>query len=448
MLRILPGAKSFRVGETARFCVNLENVINLYGADIQVRFPTSLVSVVDADSNAANGINMEPGAFPPANNGGTRTIAANQVIAPNDRMRYAVALLRPSQGVTGSGEVFCFTLQGLATGTGMLTFGPVEMYDQNISPISPAQVEASILVLPAQTPLGTVKGRIQLQSRVDHSGATVKLGNDTTTTDPDGLYAVVGEAGAQELTATMPGYLPALEPRLAVRENQIVTVPVARLIGGDVNDDMKIDLFDLVMVAVNFDKPAREAPRSDINQDGVIDLIDIVMIGANFGKTGVQMSFASSANKDAEAMHKAAGPLGRILADAPKLVRQDQEFKVQVQVRGATGLFGAQFNVGFDPSIVELVDMDEAQAGVQGAIGDALPNAYIAANRLDEAVEGRYDFAATRLAPDSGTSGSGTLATLTFRARAEGNPRIQVTSARLADADAAQLPVILPARSK
>ena len=172
------------------------------------------------------------------------------------------------------------------------------------------------------------------------------------------------------------------------------------------------------------------------------------MIGANFGKTGVQMSFASSANKDAEAMHKAAGPLGRLLTDAPKLVRQDQEFKVQVQVRGATGLFGAQFHLTFDPSIVELVDMDEAQAGVQGAVGDALPNAYVAANRLDEAVEGRYTFAATRLAPDSGTSGSGTLATLTFRARAEGNPRIQVQSARLADADAAQLPVLLPARSK
>jgi len=55
---------------------------------------------------------------------------------------------------------------------------------------------------------------------------------------------------------------------------------------GDLNRDMVVDIFDLVIVASEFGKPPPPIadPRADVNGDGVVDIFDIVLIAADFGK--------------------------------------------------------------------------------------------------------------------------------------------------------------------
>jgi len=54
---------------------------------------------------------------------------------------------------------------------------------------------------------------------------------------------------------------------------------------GDLNRDLCVDIFDLVIVAAEFGKPPPPItdPRADINKDGVVDIFDIVIVAAEFG---------------------------------------------------------------------------------------------------------------------------------------------------------------------
>jgi len=53
---------------------------------------------------------------------------------------------------------------------------------------------------------------------------------------------------------------------------------------GDVNSDGKVDIFDVVLVAVRYGESNPE-PYYDINEDGKIDILDIVSVAVNYGKT-------------------------------------------------------------------------------------------------------------------------------------------------------------------
>ncbi len=55
------------------------------------------------------------------------------------------------------------------------------------------------------------------------------------------------------------------------------------LLGGDVNDDNRIDIRDLSYVAWHFD--GYDA-RADINGDGQVDILDLSLTAGNFGRIG------------------------------------------------------------------------------------------------------------------------------------------------------------------
>jgi hypothetical protein len=52
----------------------------------------------------------------------------------------------------------------------------------------------------------------------------------------------------------------------------------------DGNGDGRVDIYDLVIVALAYDPAALAVdPRADINRDGVVDLFDLVFVAANYG---------------------------------------------------------------------------------------------------------------------------------------------------------------------
>jgi len=56
---------------------------------------------------------------------------------------------------------------------------------------------------------------------------------------------------------------------------------------GDVNADSIVDIFDIVIVALEFGHPPPPIVdlRADVNKDGLVDIFDIVVVALHFGET-------------------------------------------------------------------------------------------------------------------------------------------------------------------
>jgi hypothetical protein len=132
--------------------------------------------------------------------------------------------------------------------------------------------------------LGSIVGRVLLQGRNQHSGATVEVpGGVSATTGEDGRYLLPGlPTGLYTVVARMPGYLETRQVTVAVTAGMQTTLPDVTLRGGDPNGDCTVNLFDLVVVASNYGG-AQPDPRADINADGRVDILDLVLVGGNLG---------------------------------------------------------------------------------------------------------------------------------------------------------------------
>ena len=62
------------------------------------------------------------------------------------------------------------------------------------------------------------------------------------------------------------------------------TVVATLLLASDVNQDGRVDILDLILVAQNFGTPATANPRTDVNSDGDVNILDMVLVAQNFGE--------------------------------------------------------------------------------------------------------------------------------------------------------------------
>ncbi|MBN1922210.1 MAG: hypothetical protein JW892_13260 [Anaerolineae bacterium] len=104
--------------EVVAVTVRINDVINLYGADVIVSFDPTILEVVDKDGNLGN-------ASPVENAGmlsGTIFVAKNEANNTAGTVQYAVTLLNPAPPVTGSGEFIRIYFRAKAAGTSALHF--------------------------------------------------------------------------------------------------------------------------------------------------------------------------------------------------------------------------------------------------------------------------------------------------------------------------------------
>lgn len=133
-----------------------------------------------------------------------------------------------------------------------------------------------------------IAGTVLLQGRSDHSGTRIFLSPATcpasTGTTPaavtaaDGSFEIITNGQTYAcLQAIQPGYLTG-QSDLPGEQLGSVT-----LLGGDVNGDDLIDIFDLAYIGARFDSAD---PGADINRDNLVDIFDLVIAAGNYDKAG------------------------------------------------------------------------------------------------------------------------------------------------------------------
>jgi len=137
--------------------------------------------------------------------------------------------------------------------------------------------------------LSMVNGTILLQSRESHAGVDIYLTpNDCTTlashtpittTDITGKFEFSIEANQiyHCIQAKKAGFLTGQYNTLTG------DVGTLTLLGGDVNGDNEINVFDLALIAANYDGNIVEL---DLNGDGLVDIFDLTLTAINYNKRG------------------------------------------------------------------------------------------------------------------------------------------------------------------
>jgi hypothetical protein len=111
---------------------------------------------------------------------------------------------------------------------------------------------------------------------------------------------------------------------------------------------------------------------------------------------------------------------------------------VSLVVEQVSGLYGAQVRLRFDPAIVEVVDADPVQAGVQAEQGTFPQPDFVVLNAVDN-ITGTIGYATTQLQPNKPGDGEGTVLRVTFRAKEVGVSSIQIEEYLLADTAGASI---------
>jgi len=112
---------------------------------------------------------------------------------------------------------------------------------------------------------------------------------------------------------------------------------------------------------------------------------------------------------------------------------------LDIKIENVSNLYGAEVHLTFDPTLVEVVDAEPDADGIQITSGTFLAPDFVGRNTVDNTA-GKIDYAIAQLPPDSPVNGSGILATITFRGKAEGASDLSFESALLASPDGQAIP--------
>lgn len=119
-------------------------------------------------------------------------------------------------------------------------------------------------------------------------------------------------------------------------------------------------------------------------------------------------------------------------------MRSGEEKSISIRVDNAQDLYGIEFQVRFDPKIIQVEDADSSADGVQIEVGEWLADGFVAANQVDNK-KGTILYAATLLNPAPPLSGDGAVATIQFSAKNDGTSPLTISKALLATRDATEI---------
>jgi hypothetical protein len=139
IVRCQPAPETDPAGETVSVDLFIENVQQLYGADLRMSFDTSMAQAVDADAST-DGVQIQP---------------LSEFLVPGFIIKreadnsagtiwYAVTQTDPTPPANGSGAVARVTFQPLTAGSLALSFTRADLADRNGTPIPATSQDCAI----------------------------------------------------------------------------------------------------------------------------------------------------------------------------------------------------------------------------------------------------------------------------------------------------------------
>jgi LysM repeat protein len=114
----------------------------------------------------------------------------------------------------------------------------------------------------------------------------------------------------------------------------------------------------------------------------------------------------------------------------------DQTARVDIRINNVEDLYGIDVKVSFDADVVEVVDANASMPGVQVSPGNmpdvAGGQGLVQVNSVDVS-GGTISYAAIRLNPAAPQSGSGIIASVTFKGKGTGTGAVEIVSGVLSD---------------
>jgi LysM repeat protein len=139
--------------------------------------------------------------------------------------------------------------------------------------------------------------------------------------------------------------------------------------------------------------------------------------------------------------HAQEGGAAARLEPDPAQVGIGQTVAVQIVVENVAGLRGVEARLTFDAALLEVVDAEPETDGTQVSLGPFLAvDSPFPQNTVNQE-SGLIDFSYSQMSPETGVSGAGAIATITFRGKATGTSEVAFSNLSLVDADGAPIQV-------
>ena len=183
-----------------------------------------------------------------------------------------------------AGESQITNLTGLEHATGLVQ---LSLWDNQIQDVSPLAGLTQLRQLHLQsnqiTDITPLAGLTQLQQLHLWGNQIRDISVLTELTKLESLWLQGNPIKDKSPLHTLLKQNPNLE--LDIDVTQLPPVPVENEFpAGDVNQDKKVNILDLVMVAQNLGLAAPDKPHLDVNADGTINILDLVFVAQHLGE--------------------------------------------------------------------------------------------------------------------------------------------------------------------
>ncbi|MEM7535318.1 MAG: LamG-like jellyroll fold domain-containing protein [Chloroflexota bacterium] len=425
--------------------IKVDNIQNFYGAQVELAYDPAVIEVMDA-YDFLGGVQLTHGDFLTA-----EATIFNTVDAVNGTINYAISLQGNKSGVSGSGTLAQIAVRGLVPGTSPVSLTQVILSDPQSQPISYTKRSGQIVVL---NPTVDVTGQVILERRQSNAGAEVcivEVAFGCVMTDASGFYTFTEVPMTGTLTVTHRSYLSSTYIYTGAA-GSTVNVPTVTLLGGDIvkGSDAIINIADGSSMGSAWNSTPTDAHwniGADITDDGVANILDMVAIQFNWKETAPgpwDTTLARSrrtarpvaTRHPATVNQKADSNTGiQFMPAQTRIVELGGDATMEVHVENVTDLYAFDAVITFDPSKVQVKDVNPLEEGTQIRVGDFLDesNNYVLVNSVDNE-SGIIELAVTQLHPAEARQGSGVLGLVQFEGVAKGRSTVQFDEIQLVDA--------------
>ncbi len=451
VIRFDPAHLALEVGEEAWIALRIEDVRELYGAQVRVAFNPSLIEVVDA--TPGGGINIEPGDMPYPD-----YVAVNRADNARGEIVYAVTQIAPRPPISGNGVLARMRVRAKGSGSTVLVFT-----EHLLASLEAHEIANSTETCMLRIACAEVRAPVDLMLVVDRSssmfGDLLAYEKEIAdrfialldlTQDQVGLASFAAEAALDHaLTRDGASVRRALDALSTSRGSNLedgVLVAQEELAGPRHvrgNAPMMIFISD-GQATVGSGAAAREAARAA--KEAGTRIVTIGVGGADGNLLGDMASGPSYFHYapdlgEVPAIFQGAAPvlgcaetLVRIMPPGEPVYLTEESFRVDVMVQDAVDVGGYAMEVTYNPAVIQAIGVG------QGAFLSSTGRVVYPIDPIIDHAAGRVTFGAITSGAQPGASGSGRLAAITFRPRAAGASGLYVHNLRLTDPSGVLLP--------